>query len=524
MAGGLFGGGSGIQTDPYIIEDAADLVAIGGTTGAYFSVVNNIDISGVIMSLDRNDGIKLNKLGNIEGNGHTITWTVNEESSSVKTLFGIETADEENKRNSYINNLNFNINYTAPVDKRPRYYRPILFRRTRNSTGRPMQYYYLQNSVINIDQNFDRGVNITSLTADIYNLFPFSGIAENTMHLVYSTINYSSRVVGNPNGNATGMIDCVLGLGGDVQRCYINFSVYRDLTYTMIPTPSQIVVEGNFSECIFNIDANIQIDISFSRSYSTSPNKCSIGIRGSEVQSNQAGNLTNCYVLGRIHAGTLTKYVNSAGAEVITPSGPLGVYKIDIGFYGYKSYIPTYVCVDISCDNSNEIQLTQVDFNYMLNRDKISSNVNIINSGTSEIIANTNKTDSEMKVKDTFITAPWDFDFVRIWGISPDINSGYPHFLWTQGGGGGLLCVQGKNYIIEVHYTLGELPEIMQILRVRSMSRKANTLAAPTTPVAKGLIFRTKQGLGMVELVAVEDPTASKIRVMTPFGIRALKK
>lgn len=523
MAGGLFGGGSGIQTDPYIIEDAADLVAIGGTTGAYFSIVNNIDISSVIMSLDRDDGIKLNKLGNIEGNGHTITWTVNEGVGGARTLFGIESADEENKRNSYINGLNFKINYKAPSDKRPSYYRPRLFNNI-SVAGYPMQYYYLQDSIIDIDQDFSLYQSITTLRCEIYDILPFSSIAIQTMHLVYSTINVNAKTIGNALGNVTDLVDIELGLGSDVQRCYINFNVYRDITFKDTPSDSKVTVSGNFSECIFNISQDIQMNISFgNRTFKTSSNKCRLGIRGSRLYD-RTGNLTNCYILGSTRVGSITKYRNSEGVDVTAPSGELGSYKFEIAFYGYREYIPTYECMDITCDNNGDMDLLQVIDNYMINRDRINTKVNIVNSGDETIIANTNKTDSEMKVKDTFITAPWDFDFVRIWGISPDINSGYPHFLWTQGGGGGLLCVQGKNYIIEVHYTLGELPELMQILRVRSMSRKANTLAAPTTPVAKGLIFRTKQGLGMVELVAVEDPTASKIRVMTPFGIRALKQ
>ena len=44
MAGGKFGGGSGVESDPYLIEDAADLSAIRLRQDAYYKLVNNINL------------------------------------------------------------------------------------------------------------------------------------------------------------------------------------------------------------------------------------------------------------------------------------------------------------------------------------------------------------------------------------------------------------------------------------------------------------------------------------------------
>ena len=41
MANGVFGGGSGISTNPYLIEDAVDLVAINKFPSAYFKLKLN---------------------------------------------------------------------------------------------------------------------------------------------------------------------------------------------------------------------------------------------------------------------------------------------------------------------------------------------------------------------------------------------------------------------------------------------------------------------------------------------------
>ena len=49
MANGNFGGGSGIVDDPYLIEDAEDLVAIKNVTSPelpYFLQTTDIDLSG----------------------------------------------------------------------------------------------------------------------------------------------------------------------------------------------------------------------------------------------------------------------------------------------------------------------------------------------------------------------------------------------------------------------------------------------------------------------------------------------
>jgi hypothetical protein len=45
MAGGLFGGGNGTTTTPYLVEDAADLNAVRNIIAAHYKQVNNIDMT-----------------------------------------------------------------------------------------------------------------------------------------------------------------------------------------------------------------------------------------------------------------------------------------------------------------------------------------------------------------------------------------------------------------------------------------------------------------------------------------------
>lgn len=50
MANGLFGGGSGSQVDPYIIEDLKDLNAIRNSVTSYYRLKNDIDASAAALS------------------------------------------------------------------------------------------------------------------------------------------------------------------------------------------------------------------------------------------------------------------------------------------------------------------------------------------------------------------------------------------------------------------------------------------------------------------------------------------
>ena len=71
MAGGNFGGGSGTQADPFIVEDWADLVAIGSATDFYYyKVSNDLDAN------DRNNGVwselTIQRFTEIDFDGHKI--------------------------------------------------------------------------------------------------------------------------------------------------------------------------------------------------------------------------------------------------------------------------------------------------------------------------------------------------------------------------------------------------------------------------------------------------------------------
>ena len=71
MAGGNFGGGTGTQADPFIIEDWADLEACAADNSQkYYKVVNDLDAN------DRNDGvwqqIQFKFFSEIDYGGHKI--------------------------------------------------------------------------------------------------------------------------------------------------------------------------------------------------------------------------------------------------------------------------------------------------------------------------------------------------------------------------------------------------------------------------------------------------------------------
>ncbi|MCQ2434248.1 MAG: hypothetical protein MJ062_03300 [Oscillospiraceae bacterium] len=71
MAGGNFGGGSGTQADPFIVEDWADIIAIGSATNFYYyKVLNDLDAN------DRNNGVwselTIQRFTEIDFDGHKI--------------------------------------------------------------------------------------------------------------------------------------------------------------------------------------------------------------------------------------------------------------------------------------------------------------------------------------------------------------------------------------------------------------------------------------------------------------------
>lgn len=71
MAGGNFGGGTGTQADPFIVEDWEDLVAINSATDFYYyKVSNNLDAN------DRNNGVwselTIQRFNEIDFDGHKV--------------------------------------------------------------------------------------------------------------------------------------------------------------------------------------------------------------------------------------------------------------------------------------------------------------------------------------------------------------------------------------------------------------------------------------------------------------------
>ena len=86
MAGGNFGGGSGTQADPFIVEDWADLIAINSATDFYYyKVTADLDAN------DRNDGvwstITINRFTEIDFDGHKIRNIYTDASINIFTFY-----------------------------------------------------------------------------------------------------------------------------------------------------------------------------------------------------------------------------------------------------------------------------------------------------------------------------------------------------------------------------------------------------------------------------------------------------
>ncbi len=68
-AGGNFGGGNGTEINPYIIEDAADLLAVNNRKTASYRLNADIDLSGYNFS---DAPIQEIAAGHFDGNGHVV--------------------------------------------------------------------------------------------------------------------------------------------------------------------------------------------------------------------------------------------------------------------------------------------------------------------------------------------------------------------------------------------------------------------------------------------------------------------
>lgn len=95
-ANGTFGGGDGQSTNPFLIEDAADLNAIRNDLGASYKLTNDIDLSAWITANSSTTGwLPIGDAagsfkGNLDGNGKTISglWIDNAIGNNIG-LFGI---------------------------------------------------------------------------------------------------------------------------------------------------------------------------------------------------------------------------------------------------------------------------------------------------------------------------------------------------------------------------------------------------------------------------------------------------
>lgn len=103
--------------------------------------------------------------------------------------------------------------------------------------------------------------------------------------------------------------------------------------------------------------------------------------------------------------------------------------------------------------------------------------------------------DSYLKDKDTFMN--WDFE--NIWGISPNINGGYPYLRWYNYSEDNLFIMTPKG-----------------ILNIPFYSRD-DTLD-------KYVLFKNTSEIKFIKLVSPNSPDALPIRIMTPKGIMSFSK
>lgn len=106
MAGGNFGGGTGTQADPFIVEDWDDLVAIDSATDFYYyKVSNDLDAN------DRDNGvwstISINRFTEIDFDGHKIRNIYTDASTNIFTFFSSSSSGRQAQsiKNLVIENL-----------------------------------------------------------------------------------------------------------------------------------------------------------------------------------------------------------------------------------------------------------------------------------------------------------------------------------------------------------------------------------------------------------------------------------
>lgn len=95
MANGVFGGGSGISTNPYLIEDAVDLVAINKFPSAYFKLSRNINLGVYPFNTEKGWSPICNFTGSLDGNGKKILnlYINRPENDNVGLFLGITNTD-----------------------------------------------------------------------------------------------------------------------------------------------------------------------------------------------------------------------------------------------------------------------------------------------------------------------------------------------------------------------------------------------------------------------------------------------
>ena len=265
-----FAGGEGTEANPYLVSTVGDLKQIAKEPGAYYTMINDIDMAGVT------DWTPIPLTGHFDGGNHVISnFTVENSDNEVASLFG-EVIGEVVSTGNYNRASIKNLAFTDPV---------IVGNDVCTTVS--VVAAYLQTAEID---------NVQVYNAKISNASNYStsiGIIANSA-LLYSSITnclVSKVVLDAPKASSVGGIVGDLGSGSQVLRCAV------------------VALEGNVRGTVGGIVGNLSAT---NGDALVSDCRTSVVLTGENniggiVGTNGRSKVVNCYSQGKLTA-TMPEY------------------------------------------------------------------------------------------------------------------------------------------------------------------------------------------------------------------------
>ena len=497
MANGLYGGGDGSLSSPYIIEDEEDLIVyLGGVFGKdTYSVINNdidcynkvelaggnakdIDIGTYRVSLHKNiendyiiyngdKGLNLLKIHGDKERGVFEFITDLNNISNIELYNIVELALSTNSITGatydvavWFNSINISIKMIGDLDISTGYYN------SRNI--KIARFFEEEDNIIGYPRYIFNGCNI-DIKADVN--------IRCGARLLYTYSNISVKGFRSYNVD-----ECIINIGGNI---YFDNDFKTRITIDSVSLNNgRSLIDNSICENVIIFD-NLYIYSFYN--YTDNEDDVSIGVN-SNVQS-------NVYSNGNINIKVARKSGNRSNVTM-SESSYLGGKTL--GTSGYSNHYVnmnkdyedlTNIVFSISRDQIKNIDRMTIDMisaeSYILENDSSGSwydSLKMLNKGTYS----------------------W-FDFNKVWGIDRGINYGYPYFYWHAISNvvdvTGILKVKSIDEIIEIPlYDLSEISGKYMVVSLGNGVKKA------------------------VKLVEVGDSKASDVKLMTDRGIMCLSR